>query len=168
MLIDADLSALGRYLKPPKVPQCPKNLVGKGVDSVRSPVTRLREYSFTVDHLSFCEAVTEEFGKVHGIPELKPVELSMDLFDSDPSIRNCYDDLRDIILRVNHSIITEATVTIGAAGHVAVAMRLIEALEGRRYDATGVDEAFRNLSLGHGMRLLGEMAELKQWLRESV
>ena len=35
----------------------------KGVASVPSPVTRLREYSLTVDHLSFCEAAGLEFKK---------------------------------------------------------------------------------------------------------
>ena len=46
-------------------------MVGKGVASVRSPVTRLREHSFTVDHLSFCEAVLEEFGRTYEVPNLE-------------------------------------------------------------------------------------------------
>ncbi|KAF8977386.1 Biotin/lipoate A/B protein ligase [Entomortierella lignicola] len=39
------------------------NLVTKGVASVRSPVARLRDSSFTIDHLSFCESVRTEFLK---------------------------------------------------------------------------------------------------------
>jgi len=58
MLIDTDLSTLGQYLKNNK-----DGLVTKGVASVRSPVTRLREVSFTVDHLSFCDAIRTEFLK---------------------------------------------------------------------------------------------------------
>ncbi|KAF9382183.1 Biotin/lipoate A/B protein ligase [Mortierella sp. AD011] len=58
MLIDTDLSSLGQYLKVDR-----SNLVTKGVASVRSPVTRLRESSFTIDHLSFCEATRTEFLK---------------------------------------------------------------------------------------------------------
>ncbi|KAF9429095.1 Biotin/lipoate A/B protein ligase, partial [Entomortierella beljakovae] len=58
MLIDSDLSSLGQYLKVDK-----SNLVTKGVASVRSPVTRLRDHSFTIDHLSFCEATRTEFLK---------------------------------------------------------------------------------------------------------
>ncbi|KAF9922135.1 Biotin/lipoate A/B protein ligase [Linnemannia zychae] len=58
MLIDTDLSSLGQYLKVDR-----SSLVTKGVASVRSPVTRLREHSFTIDHLSFCEATRAEFLK---------------------------------------------------------------------------------------------------------
>ncbi|KAF9573519.1 Biotin/lipoate A/B protein ligase [Mortierella alpina] len=58
MLIDTDLSTLGQYLKVDK-----SSLITKGVASVRSPVTRLRESSFTIDHLSFCEVVRTEFLK---------------------------------------------------------------------------------------------------------
>lgn len=57
-MIDTDLSTLGQYLKNNK-----DGLVTKGVASVRSPVTRLREASFTVDHLSFCDATRTEFLK---------------------------------------------------------------------------------------------------------
>jgi hypothetical protein len=35
--------------------------VTKGVTSVRSAVTNLRQYSYTIDHMSFCEAVHAEF-----------------------------------------------------------------------------------------------------------
>ncbi|KAG0299837.1 Biotin/lipoate A/B protein ligase [Dissophora globulifera] len=56
MLIDTDLSSLGQYLKVDR-----SSLVTKGVASVRSPVTRLRESSLTIDHLSFCEQTRTEF-----------------------------------------------------------------------------------------------------------
>ncbi|KAJ3033683.1 Biotin/lipoate A/B protein ligase [Rhizophlyctis rosea] len=188
MLIDADLKALGRYLKPP-----PKNMVGKGVASVRSPVTRLREHSYTVDHLSFCEAVMEEFGRTHGVKDLQFTELDKDFFLKHPDIQKDHDELKtwdwtygqtpefthqldhqfswgsvDAMFRVNHGIITEATIIINAKDHTAVAMRLIEALEGQRYAPSGIHYAFDNLAVGTGMRLLDEMAELKAWLLESI
>ncbi|KAG0257501.1 hypothetical protein DFQ27_005077 [Actinomortierella ambigua] len=58
MLIDTDLTTLGQYLKCER-----ETLVTKGVASFRSPVTRLRDHSFTIDHLPFCEAVRDEFLK---------------------------------------------------------------------------------------------------------
>ncbi|KAJ3049918.1 hypothetical protein HK097_009092 [Rhizophlyctis rosea] len=188
MLIDADLKALGRYLKPPV-----KNMVGKGVASVRSPVTRLREHSFTVDHLSFCESVLEEFGRTYEVPDLTLKELDLDLLSKHPDIKADHDELKtwnwtygqtpefvhqldhqfawgqvNAIFRVNHGIITEATITINAKDHVAVAMRLIEALEGQCYSPQGIQQAFDNLAVGTGMRLLDELAELKAWLLESI
>ncbi|KAL1922297.1 uncharacterized protein VTP21DRAFT_9836 [Calcarisporiella thermophila] len=56
MLIDTDLEALRKYLRNDKT-----KLISKGVASVRSPVANLRDFSWTVDHPSFCEAVTDLF-----------------------------------------------------------------------------------------------------------
>ncbi|RKP24696.1 hypothetical protein SYNPS1DRAFT_5036, partial [Syncephalis pseudoplumigaleata] len=56
MLIDTDLDGLGYFLRTDKT-----RLDTAGTPSVRSPVTNLRDYSYTVDHLSFCEAVHYEF-----------------------------------------------------------------------------------------------------------
>ncbi|KAI1321813.1 Biotin/lipoate A/B protein ligase [Mortierella claussenii] len=64
MLIDTDLSSLGQYLNNTKT-----TLITKGVASVRSPVTRLRDSSYTIDHLSFCEAVRTEFLKRYAFDE---------------------------------------------------------------------------------------------------
>ncbi|KAF9349462.1 Biotin/lipoate A/B protein ligase [Mortierella sp. AD094] len=66
MLIDTDLSSLGQYLKVDR-----STLVTKGVASVRSPVTRLRESSLTIDHLSFCEATRTEFLKRYAFDQLR-------------------------------------------------------------------------------------------------
>ncbi|KAJ2553547.1 hypothetical protein EV175_002904 [Coemansia sp. RSA 1933] len=57
MLIDADLTRLHGCLHS-------KNkdaIEAKGVDSVRSRVANLREYSMAIDHPSFCDAVMREF-----------------------------------------------------------------------------------------------------------
>ncbi|KAI8908838.1 hypothetical protein DFJ77DRAFT_433924, partial [Powellomyces hirtus] len=89
MLIDADLKALGRYLRPP-----PKNLVGKGVESVRSTVARIRDYSYTVDHLSFCEAVADQFRRAHNAEYRPPIELTEAYMNEYPKIREYYDEIR--------------------------------------------------------------------------
>ena len=47
-----------------------------GTPSVRSPVTNLRHYSYTVDHLSFCEAVHDEFLKMYGHQHSSPVRVT--------------------------------------------------------------------------------------------
>lgn len=49
--------------------------MSKGVASVPSPVTNLRDYSYTVDHQQFCESVLSEFVKAYNDGE--PVEVSL-------------------------------------------------------------------------------------------
>ena len=56
MLIDADLGVLKSVLKNDKS----QNIVSKSISSVPSPVTNLREYSYTIDHLSFCQSVINQ------------------------------------------------------------------------------------------------------------
>ncbi|KAJ3189107.1 Biotin/lipoate A/B protein ligase [Gaertneriomyces sp. JEL0708] len=99
MLIDSDLHALGQYLRAPA-----KNLVSKGVESVRSSVTRLREHSFTVDHMSFCEAAVHEFCRFHGHKSSGPLSAAMDsavvryvtsdTASNNPEIRTYEEELR--------------------------------------------------------------------------
>ncbi|KAI8057969.1 hypothetical protein BDF22DRAFT_663100 [Syncephalis plumigaleata] len=60
MLIDTDLDGLDEFLHTNKT-----QLNTAGTPSVRSSVTNLREYSYTIDHLSFCEAVHGEFRRLH-------------------------------------------------------------------------------------------------------
>ncbi|PKY29054.1 Lipoyltransferase and lipoate-protein ligase [Rhizophagus irregularis] len=56
MLIDTDLDRIKRYLNVKR-----QNLITKGVESFPSPVTNLCNYSSTVSHESFCEAVKDYF-----------------------------------------------------------------------------------------------------------
>ncbi|KAI8822582.1 putative lipoate-protein ligase A [Fimicolochytrium jonesii] len=189
MLIDSDLKALGTFLKPP-----PKNLVGKGVESVRSKVTRLRDHSYTIDHLSFCDAVATEFLKYHQVQATHPIELTADYMAKIPKIKEYYDEIRtwewvngqtpdfahrlehsfpwgdaDIHLKVHRGIITEASVNLGADHHAAVALRLSESLENKRYDADGVDEAFGIFDLAEpSSRVLEELAELREWIKRTL
>lgn len=52
MLLDLELTALGKYLNPNK-----KKLESKGVDSVVSRVMNLREVAPTIDHESYCTSL---------------------------------------------------------------------------------------------------------------
>ncbi|KAJ1943156.1 hypothetical protein FBU59_002996, partial [Linderina macrospora] len=61
MLIDADLSRLRGCLDSKS-----KTIEAKGVESVRSKVANLRDYSWTIDHSTFCGAVASEFSKTFG------------------------------------------------------------------------------------------------------
>lgn len=57
MLIDSDLNHLGRYLRSP----FRDSITAKGVSSVRSKVTKLTEYSNTITHDLFCDAVERQY-----------------------------------------------------------------------------------------------------------
>lgn len=61
MLIDAKLHLLGDLLRNDK-----DTLHTKGVDSVRSPVRNLREWSERSTHEAFVNSVSEEFTRVYG------------------------------------------------------------------------------------------------------
>ncbi|KAJ3024334.1 hypothetical protein HKX48_000009 [Thoreauomyces humboldtii] len=189
MLIDADLGALGRYLRPPV-----KNLVGKGVDSVRSTVGKLRDHSYTVDHSTFSDAVAEEFCRTHRVSLIKPIELTMKHLTEHPKIQEYLDEIKtwdwiygqtpdfthrlekifswakvDIIIRSHRGLITESSVSVGAADWTALALRLAERLIGKHYSKDGVAEAFRfedrdTLTDRHG----DQVRELERWLVESL
>ncbi|TPX61527.1 hypothetical protein PhCBS80983_g01038 [Powellomyces hirtus] len=187
MLIDADLKALGRYLRPP-----PKNLVGKGVESVRSTVARIRDYSYTVDHLSFCEAVADQFRRAHNAEYRPPIELTEAYMNEYPKIREYYDEIRtwdwiygqtpdfthrlqkqfvwadvDIHLQVHRGFIIDAAVIISAKDLIAVASRLAGQLKNKQYSDTGVGEAFSFVGMNRlnlQERHIDQLAELEQWL----
>ena len=58
MLIHSDLALLERYLHFPKVPL--NDIKSRALKSVRSRVTKLTDWSSTVDHMSFCQSVIME------------------------------------------------------------------------------------------------------------
>ncbi|KAI7861612.1 hypothetical protein BDF14DRAFT_1886994 [Spinellus fusiger] len=70
MLIDADTDALRGCLSKERMPL--RDMKSKGVASVPSPVTNVRNYSYTIDHQYFCESVLAEF--VHDYNSNIPVE----------------------------------------------------------------------------------------------
>lgn len=95
MLIDTDLSSLGQYLKVDRT-----SLITKGVASVRSPVTRLRESSFTIDHLSFCEATRTEFLKRYAYDtwrqnlEGEPIVVDQEMIEGMEAVKAIRDDMK--------------------------------------------------------------------------
>ena len=97
MLIDTDLSTLGQYLR---VNANKTSFITKGVASVRSPVTRLRESSFTIDHLPFCQAVRTEFLKRYAFDtwrqnlEGEPIVVDEALIDSIEGVKTIRDDMK--------------------------------------------------------------------------
>ncbi|TPX65884.1 lipoyl(octanoyl) transferase [Chytriomyces confervae] len=93
MLISSDLESLGMQLKSPRKGA----LVGKGVESFPSKVTRLIDHSYTVTHTDFCRAVAEEFGIVYNKEAgLKNhmTELGMADFNSNPKMQEYYDEIK--------------------------------------------------------------------------
>ncbi|KAG0001116.1 Biotin/lipoate A/B protein ligase [Modicella reniformis] len=83
------------YLKVDKT-----SLESKGTPSVRSPVTRLRESSFTIDHLSFCEAVRTEFLKRYGYEQWRqnmegePVIVDEAMIEGNENVKAIRDDMK--------------------------------------------------------------------------
>ncbi|KAJ3391651.1 Biotin/lipoate A/B protein ligase [Entophlyctis sp. JEL0112] len=95
MLITSDLGELSALLRSPRR----ERMTGKGVESVPSEVTRLIDHSFTVTHTDFCCYVAETFGReFNGKSGLQDEieELDMDDFDADPSIKEYYDEIREL------------------------------------------------------------------------
>ncbi|KNE54677.1 hypothetical protein AMAG_00634 [Allomyces macrogynus ATCC 38327] len=68
-------------------------LVTKGVPSVPSPVTNLREFSLTVDHAGFCEAVMDEFCRAHDLGYLKTEVIEPSIVDTEPHVKAALDEL---------------------------------------------------------------------------
>ncbi|KAJ1744085.1 hypothetical protein LPJ68_000315 [Coemansia sp. RSA 1086] len=62
MLIDADLAGLSGCLRSRHADA----IDARGVDSVRSPVANLRDFSWTIDHGTFCAAVRARFAAAFG------------------------------------------------------------------------------------------------------
>ncbi|CAG8471000.1 127_t:CDS:2 [Cetraspora pellucida] len=76
------------------------NLVSKGVESVSSPVTKLRNYSLTVNHKSFCDAVLQEFfahyrGDMNNVTNsyMQPIIIE-ELLPNNPKILDYRDELK--------------------------------------------------------------------------
>ncbi|KAI8815133.1 hypothetical protein BJ742DRAFT_782466 [Cladochytrium replicatum] len=189
MLIDTDLDALRRYLKPPN-----RNLVGKGVESVRSEVTRLREHSYTVDHLSFCEAVSEEFCRSNDIPPVPMVELTMEFFRANEEIQQVYEELMtwewiygqtpefhqwlnhkfswgelDLLLLVRNGLIKEVGGTCSGENSTVMQKHLAdftENMKGRRYTPASLDFPVNTDSLSEVP--VEVLEEMKLWIKQAI
>ncbi|KAJ3260413.1 hypothetical protein HK103_000555 [Boothiomyces macroporosus] len=70
-----------------------KELVGNGIESVRSVVTKLREFSYTVGHLDFCNSTINEFHKIYG-SESAPLVKHLDESDVNEVVQSNMDKLK--------------------------------------------------------------------------
>ncbi|KAJ2700047.1 hypothetical protein H4R19_005495 [Coemansia spiralis] len=77
MLVDADLARLHGCLRSRHAAA----IDARGVDSVPSPVANLRDFSWSIDHAAFCDAVCREFAADHG--PVRPVHVDPEA-DLDP------------------------------------------------------------------------------------
>ncbi|KAJ1674625.1 hypothetical protein EV182_002894, partial [Spiromyces aspiralis] len=91
MLIDVDLGRLKGCLHS----EMGNNMVAKGVASVPSPVSNLRNYSWTIDHTSFCNAVIAEFAKEFGL--VRPLSSVVEWDESSSNIIENIAEMRDKI-----------------------------------------------------------------------
>ncbi|KAI9202523.1 Lipoyltransferase and lipoate-protein ligase [Polychytrium aggregatum] len=189
MLIDSDLSSLGAYLKPD-----PKNLVGGGVASVRSPVAKLREYSYTADHPSFCEAVIDAFCSRHGAARMQSAELSEETFQGNPKLQEYYDETwnwiygqtptfthqlehsfswGDVIIdiKVDEGCIVDATIATSNPTASLAFFHVATKLKGMKYESASVDQAVAMAKLREleiDIETLEHTADLREWLRAQI
>ncbi|KAF7723213.1 Biotin/lipoate A/B protein ligase [Apophysomyces ossiformis] len=173
MLIDTDTDILKGCLS--KKNMTNTGIVSKGVASVPSPVTNLREYSYTVDHQQFCEAVLAEFvhdynddipvepiildeSRIRELPEMvqvtkKELETWDWIYGQTPEFTNTADKEFDwghvhAFIRSKHGIITESDLSTTSLGahEVTVVSAISVALRGCRYSDQAVDDAIRKIN----------------------
>ncbi|KAI9316088.1 hypothetical protein BX666DRAFT_2047007 [Dichotomocladium elegans] len=168
MLIDADKQMLKNCLS--KKAKDKSGIVSKGVESVPSPVTNLREYSYTIDHQQFCESVLAEF--LHDYNDGEDVEpIIMDDSHVDSLPQRVHDMQTELqtwdwiygqtpeftnevaarfdwghvsgLIRCRHGIITDAKLDTQATGanEVIILSALSNALVGCRYSEDPVGAA---------------------------
>ncbi|SAM08549.1 hypothetical protein [Absidia glauca] len=168
MLVDANTSYLKGCLS--KKYMNKSGIQSKGVESVPSPVTNLREYSYTVDHQQFCESVLAEFEReynqginvqptiidqhtIHELPE--QVEKTRQelctwewMYGQTPEFTHTLDNEFEwghvhLFLRSRHGLITEVEMTTdaGSAHPITVVSALSVALKGCRYSESAPQEA---------------------------
>ncbi|KAJ8322986.1 hypothetical protein BDV3_006742 [Batrachochytrium dendrobatidis] len=90
MLISTDISKLGAYLKGPEQGQ----IVGRGVESVKSQVTSLLNHSYTADHDGFCKCVAQEFEMEYSENPIPATFLTMDDFHASKEVQDIYHTLK--------------------------------------------------------------------------
>ncbi|ORY91037.1 hypothetical protein BCR43DRAFT_498395 [Syncephalastrum racemosum] len=174
MLLDADTDKLKGALS--KAGRDLTGFVSKGIESVPSPVTNLRNYSYTIDHQQFCDAVLNEFvDTYHGMDGgIQPTVFSDQhntplpafaektknelqtwdwVYGQTPEFTNQMQHefswgSVSALIRSRHGVITEADLTTSAAGahEVTVASAIGVALRGTRYSDTAVQEALQKIN----------------------
>ncbi|KAJ1923281.1 hypothetical protein IWQ60_005971 [Tieghemiomyces parasiticus] len=164
MLISSNLNELADCLRSPRT-----NIESKGVDSVRSPVTKLVDYSLTVDHDAFCTAVTDEFYRTYN-PEAeqrRPIVIDATTALANRHIVEYRDKLKSwewifgqtpeftntvrceqpwlkasLVIRVRHGLVQTAhwNIEVGTEVLQAVLRRVADALVGARHEPSDLSE----------------------------
>ncbi|CAG8455582.1 22783_t:CDS:2 [Dentiscutata erythropus] len=184
MLIDTDLSQIGRYL------EIKKNLVSKGVESVLSPVTKLRNYSLTVNHESFCNAVLQEFS-VHYRDAtnsyIQPIIVNEELLSKIPKTLEYHDELKswnwtfgqtpDFSIEFEktfswghvskNGLISAITLSPSTIKYENLIGALEDSLEGIKYDPISVSQSISELTLPD-IQLIPILNDLKNWIQDSL
>jgi lipoate-protein ligase A len=89
MLISSNLDKLGKVLRGNG-----ERIVGKGVASHRSPVTRLNAHSPGASHEGFCTAMLSKFSQMHDAGnKVDTVVIGQEFVDSNPGIQKIVDEL---------------------------------------------------------------------------
>jgi lipoate-protein ligase A len=119
------------------------------VESIRSDVDLIRNYSYTVDHDSFCESVTEEYKKMHGrceqVLEITPLYINShpkindfrkELISHDwifcqtpPFTHTLISDFCKLIINVKNGLISDVAVT-ETSNDLLVKVNLMKAING--------------------------------------
>ncbi len=97
LLIDTDLTKLGRYLVPRE-----KKLASKGIRSVRSRVMNLKEEAPLISHDLICKAIIEEFSKKYG-QSCEVETLDLNFLSHQPSFMKSYEKLKDWHWRIGET-----------------------------------------------------------------
>ncbi|KAJ2377406.1 hypothetical protein GGI05_006873, partial [Coemansia sp. RSA 2603] len=184
MLIDADLDRLNGCLRS----QAYDEIEALGVDSVRSSVANLRESSYSIDHLTFCNAVMTEFMLTFGIDgkgklcewdenskdivgrieeERKKLQTWKWLYGQTPKFTHSFEkqfawtEVSAQIV-VYHGLVTEVNIKLGR--EIVLDLDSVrEALLDAPYEATEIERCLQPV------RLQGDHAEeLCMWLVEKV
>ncbi|KAI9489572.1 hypothetical protein BDB00DRAFT_770336 [Zychaea mexicana] len=170
MLIDADTAMLKGCLSKRNKNS---NIVSKGVESVPSPVTNLRNYSYTIDHQQFCESVLNEFVRDYNDgQDIQPVvfdeshvlpqrarEMSEELqtwdwiYGQTPEFTNKIEQEFDWghvngLIRSRHGVITEADFTspdASGAHEVIIMSAISNALRGCQYSEKATETALKKI-----------------------
>ena len=185
LLIDADLTKLGNYLNPSK-----KKLESKGIKSVRARVTNLKECNPDISHEKLSDAIIKEF-KAHYESDCEVEVLDHKYLQSVDHLNNYYEKLKDWSWRFgetpkfnhfmeerftwggieahidSHKGLIQKCTIFSDSLHPEMIEYLTEALVGKQYSPTGIDEAIRDVALELPM-IEDELKELGSWLCKEI
>ncbi|KAI8976240.1 hypothetical protein BDB01DRAFT_844530 [Pilobolus umbonatus] len=169
MLIDTDIEMLKGCLSKKRMNNL--GMVSKGVESVPSPVTNLRDYSYTIDHQQFCESVMAEFTGAYndGIPvqptlfdhinlpkkveETRQSLMAWDwIYGQTPEFTNTIEKEFGwghvkLTIHSKHGKIMRADILTNLSSEPIIFSGLAVALEGCQYNTMAIDDAIKKINI---------------------